>query len=64
MEWKSINDELPEPDRLIIYGNSAGVEVMIVRSNYMKLFKRIFYCHYVTHWAYVDLPPKVEGSHL
>lgn len=60
MEWKEFKNELPEVDRLILYGNNRWVEPTIYYQNHPKILQGKMHYKDITHWCYIDPPPSIE----
>jgi hypothetical protein len=60
MKWIAFKDELPEEDRLILYGNHRFVEVLIYSPNHERIKLGKLAYKDITHWCYIDPPPVVE----
>jgi hypothetical protein len=61
MEWKAFKDEVPELDKLILYGNHRFVDTMRYQPTHphLKEDAKLAYKN-ITHWCYIDSPPVVE----
>lgn len=57
MDWKAFADELPEKDRLILYGNHRHLDVMLYfpEHRHMQQDAKLAYKN-ITHWCYIDPP--------
>jgi hypothetical protein len=59
MQWKAFKDELPEENRLILFGNHRFVEVCLYDGKHYKIQQSKLNYKNVTHWCYIESPPVV-----
>ena len=64
MQWIAFKDQIPELNRLILFGNHRMIELERYHPDHPRIKKGIIAYKDITHWCYVEPPPPAKFASL